>query len=614
VYKIHPAIGLARVGNAPADAYFIGPEHPGVAAAGEPPGTPVPPYKHAGAVKPQAARFRVFEYDQVGGKLQVVRELTYAEPDVVAIEWQVHLANRKASFHRFAGLAGDGLKPAQRRNLGVAAAELEIDPGPRSIAGPNRKGVEFTKGTSANPGAETWPEYPGPSPPAGTPVIDYLGELRTDGAGRLIVIGGRGHSATNRGARINHYANNDGWFDDVSDGPIRARLTLKVSGSGGTVEQTVEALGAWVLVAPPDFAPELRNVVTLYDLLFDMAARELPLAAEAVYDGPLKPLAQINAELKVKGRSDLQDHLPSFAGEIRPILSDAIAAIWLFQPARHAHTTLGADPSFEKLISKPGSAGAPVRQLVFQRLRSPPGIVASAGPRDMPRLLGDDPYAAGHPRYRHTLTRTQYLLLRRWAQGHFTASQPAHLGARMLQAVRRLLGRSRQPPAPGAVTPWGLDRAALENSAGGAFYPGIEVGWQIRHMELFAEPFRLNLAAKSTYWGETQTIAAGHFTRQMALPWQADFRDCKSERDPGTGAQFGWWPGQRPDWIYASKADAAAKKMVPWHRPTTPPGSWSGSDPATPTYEDMVTYWHKLGFVVLDGPDFVESERAAQIP
>src|SRR6516165_148875 len=97
VYKVHPAIGVARVGDAPTDFYFIGPEHPGLPVGGEPPGTPVPPYKHEG-VKPQAARFRVFEYERVGGKLELLREVTSADADVVAIEWEVHLANRKASF------------------------------------------------------------------------------------------------------------------------------------------------------------------------------------------------------------------------------------------------------------------------------------------------------------------------------------------------------------------------------------------------------------------------------------------------------------------------------------------------------------------------------------
>ena len=616
VYKIHPAIGIARLGNAPADQFFIGPEHPGTPVGGDAPGTPVPPYKHAGAVKPQAARFRIFEYRRVGGKLSVAREVTLAESDVVTIDWQVHLANRKASFHEFDGLAGEGTRPAKRRNEGLTVAELEIDPGPRSISGTDQEGVEFSKGTSANPGAETWPLYHGPSPPAGTPVIGYLGELRTDEAGRLLVIGGRGHSATNTGTRLNHYANNDGWFDDVSDGPVTAMVTLKVGGSGGTSEQTVNAIGAWVLVGPPDFGPQLANVVSLYDLLYDLAARKLDLpAGEAVYDGPLKALAQINAELKVKGRPELHDHRPAFDLEVRPTLRHAIDAIWLFRPARHAHTTLGADASIEQVIDKPGAAGAAIRMLVFHRLRSPPGIVATVGLRDMPRLLGDDPYAPGHPRYRLALTRTQYLVLKRWAQGNFVASGgAAQAAARVLHGLRHLLGRAVQPASSGAPTPWGLDRAALESCVGGAFYPGIEVSWQIRHKELFLEPFRISHAAKSTYWGETQTIRAGHFSRQMAVPWQADFRDCKMERQAQTGIEFGWWPGQRPDWVYPTKADAVAKKMARWHRPSTPPGIWPAGDPETPTHAEMVEHWYKLGFIVKDGPDFVESERNPHVP
>ena len=137
---------------------------------------------------------------------------------------------------------------------------------------------------------------------------------------------------------------------------------------------------------------------------------------------------------------------------------------------------------------------------------------------------------------------------------------------------------------------------------------------QIRHKELFLEPFRISHAAKSTYWGETQTIRAGHFSRQMAVPWQADFRDCKMERQAQTGIEFGWWPGQRPDWVYPTKADAVAKKMARWHRPSTPPGIWPAGDPETPTHAEMVEHWYKLGFIVKDGPDFVESERNPHVP
>ena len=42
--------------------------------------------------------------------------------------------------------------------------------------------------------------------------------------------------------------------------------------------QKIVAEAAWVIVAPPDFAPAIGNIVTLYDTLYDLAARELSIA------------------------------------------------------------------------------------------------------------------------------------------------------------------------------------------------------------------------------------------------------------------------------------------------------------------------------------------------
>src|SRR5690606_8321765 len=75
---IHPAIGVARVGNS-RDAFFFGPEVPGALPAG--------PFKDpTGAVARQAARFRLFGYDADG---RVVGELTAADVDVT---WRVTVA------------------------------------------------------------------------------------------------------------------------------------------------------------------------------------------------------------------------------------------------------------------------------------------------------------------------------------------------------------------------------------------------------------------------------------------------------------------------------------------------------------------------------------------
>jgi hypothetical protein len=124
---IHPAIGIARVGNSP-DEYYCGPEIPG--------GLPIAPggYKDAsGAMKRQAARFRVFGLDAQG---RVVRELT---ADDATIVWTVHLANKKASWYQFAtALDIPEAGPSARRNAAYQRPKrkmLVIDPGPRRVVG-----------------------------------------------------------------------------------------------------------------------------------------------------------------------------------------------------------------------------------------------------------------------------------------------------------------------------------------------------------------------------------------------------------------------------------------------------------------------------------------------
>lgn len=128
--KIHPAIGIARLGNS-STKFFIGPELPGIQKR------PVGGYKDAqGRVKRQAARFRLFGYDAKG---KLVREISAKD---AAITWTVHLANKKAAWKMFDGLNQN----SPLRNAGVAdRGSLVIDPGPRSLIGSN-KAAQFDNG------------------------------------------------------------------------------------------------------------------------------------------------------------------------------------------------------------------------------------------------------------------------------------------------------------------------------------------------------------------------------------------------------------------------------------------------------------------------------------
>jgi hypothetical protein len=241
--KIHPAIGIARVGNSPSE-FFIGPEKPGVHV--RPPGG----YRDAqGRIKRQAARFRLFGYDKNG---KPVREITAKD---ASITWTVALANKKAEWIRFQGPKSRTNKNLRRNPTVTDRRSLIIDSGPRSLNGPNQS-ASFNSGTFL-----------------GTPVP--LGDICTDKQGRLLVLGGFGRSGSPGNVPLNEnedqFANNDGWHDDVSDGPVSATVTFKSNGA------RVVAAGAWFICAVPKFAPSIENIITLYDVLLQVAVDKLGL-------------------------------------------------------------------------------------------------------------------------------------------------------------------------------------------------------------------------------------------------------------------------------------------------------------------------------------------------
>ena len=84
VYKIHPAIGIARVGDSP-DDFFIGPER-----IGEEPNPPGGFKDLLCRIKRQAARFRIFAHHDDG----TVQEIKDADAEIT---WTVHLVNKKAA-------------------------------------------------------------------------------------------------------------------------------------------------------------------------------------------------------------------------------------------------------------------------------------------------------------------------------------------------------------------------------------------------------------------------------------------------------------------------------------------------------------------------------------
>ena len=123
----------------------------------------------------------------------------------------------------------------------------------------------------------------------------YLGELRTDGDGHLIVLGGRGASGSvPPGLPLETFISSDRWHDDVSDGPVTATVTLPGQAPAVVREQ------AWVVVAPPDFAPPVGPIVSLYDIAFQAAISKGALQPEVrpSFTRHIKPMIERLADLR----------------------------------------------------------------------------------------------------------------------------------------------------------------------------------------------------------------------------------------------------------------------------------------------------------------------------
>jgi L-Lysine epsilon oxidase N-terminal/L-lysine epsilon oxidase C-terminal domain len=293
-YKIYPGIGISRLGDSLV-SFFLSPEIPGLGplelTADDSP-KPVGKYKDAnGFVRRQAARFRIFEFDTDSEGKTTSREIIAGNG--TQIEWRVELANEKSAAGKFFSedIPED---TAKLRNPDMGQSDLIIKPVFAPISGANQT-------VTASPDGKF----------RGQAV--YLGELRTDAKGRLMVLGGRGVSGPRDlpiggGSRIpghptNTFANNEGWHDDVADGPISA--TIHIPGQPDQVLTNA----AWVIVAPPDYAPYTNGITTLYDVA-SFAAGITPPPTPS-FQNDILPILKAAAGLRWVSSLDIWSEIPT---------------------------------------------------------------------------------------------------------------------------------------------------------------------------------------------------------------------------------------------------------------------------------------------------------------
>jgi len=591
--RIHPAIGIARVGNS--DDYYIAPE----TMAAEPIGNNVirgglPIRKGTesdtitsedirdtdGKLKKQAARFRIYQY--ISGDTYSYPSAPEESEEVIVgsevdgkivkeIVWTVHLANKKANCwildeDNGVGAYKDGKVPVLR-NPSFQGAEyanpgsenrlkdLVIDAGPRAIKGINATPVKFNEATTPSYANEdgviqqkgdypiSYPMSDGGSTSynAASQPIKYLGELETDNKGRLLVLPGYGLACgfTNEGqpnpdAKLDDDVNNNNWLDDAADGPVTAVLIFEGEDGSRAVEGS-----AWVVGADPAYAPQTLNAVSMWDDVYSNWVENFGLVPELYADGEYKT-----------------DYKPSFQDDVFPTFNAAHMQMWnteLNDKAIHAH----------KRMSELADAPHPGFN-ILQYMRNPNGSDGGfeKGSPLMPLSLGD----AGKSFL--TVSTTQYFMLEQWQNGKCVGVPKRELSA----------GEN-------------LDRVMLTNCLGGRYSPGIELTFIVRDPHLYnpnwTDPtigaFRINakkLDYSSTSSGKpflgvgyvplreapsTGNIEPGDLSKFMAIPWHTDYNSCavhlpapnpggsltNSNLYSGTNTLLYWsWPSERPVAVY----------------------------------------------------------------
>lgn len=507
--KIHPAIGIGRVGNSE-DEYYIGSEY-----MHEPPPSFGETRDSTGAIKRQAARFRIYGYNEYD---VAVAELT---SDNAEITWEVELANKKASWYYFDNAMDqpEGESVGRRNPLvtGAQRKTLEITPSAKKISGKNQSDVYFDDGKFKNVSVE-------------------LGELLTDSEGRLLVLGGHGISASPSGAPLLltdaqgheiNFNNSVDWYDDTSDGPVSAEVTL--------FGKNIPVVDAWVAIGPPDYAPGIVPFRSMYDM--------------------------------IKSSTQDIDQDTSYTNDIVPLLFNLSNLQWVNIGFAQVFGPGGSFPIDSKLIKTLATSGSDLERFeVFEKFRAPDEDRVDGGD-DMkwPQLYGDafegdliDEIGILLP-----VSPESYEHLVNFVNGDFINDLNYE---DVFDNVMFPTEFNAQPvdDLPTSMQPGVLDKGPLSYCCADAFHPGCELTWPMRHASLYSDFLRIKRREKDDQEenyghiltpeialsdnGPLHAQAPGGLTRWMAIPWQGDTARCRSGYDKEFHPYLpSFWPAKVPN-------------------------------------------------------------------
>ncbi|CAB4407701.1 unnamed protein product [Rhizophagus irregularis] len=265
----------------------------------------------------------------------------------------------------------------------------------------------------------------------------------------------------------------------------------------------------WVLVAPPKYAPGIPNIVSLYQIILET---QHPVDQNYPANDPkIMMRVQRNRFIHFLNHDPLScmKMKVHYYRDIRPIFEAIYSELE------------------KKLCTPPGKDEDNYKDLRISILFCVqiPKDPATKFERNgqtydyfMPSIFGDGGNASSGDLDTYLiLTRGQYYLLQKWANGDFIKE------SNIQNEFKYKFNNMKF-----------FNKAALEWCVGDAFYPGIEMTYLAYEKDTFKDAsnesehdFRIN----------SDVIQPGDINAYMALPWQANFNECVTN----------WWPAQRPD-------------------------------------------------------------------
>jgi hypothetical protein len=411
---------------------------------------------------------------------------------------------------------------------------------------------------------------------------------------------------------------------------------------------------SWVVVGYPGYAPEIEDMISMDEVIGDVAIREFAhntyMYGTGDFDDPA-PVTEDNLQQWRNARKHYNpEYYPYFYRDVWPILSRPFKMQWVttvLNQSNQPHNT-GFQGNFqEDLLATPPQGGEDphkaMRQKIYDTLRQPgqENIFAPMNETGqfqnfkplMPLLCGDNPLTNTVPSKFLRLTNTMIFIIKQWMEGKFINEKMAGIPTDELIAATNK-GQH-------------LTNGVLSNGLGGAFNPGAEVAWIIRNRDIYSKSYRINAKASLLPSMQNSSVGTpsgvpiyerpgltqnspiseglepGDLTKYSALPWQADFNECSSQpidityeqwnvlydepqgkANPGSNQKsyLGlWWPSHRPMQVFIKDAPA--------------PVDWTAGIPQNNNnyYEGdykMVTNWNDLGFIKSDGKGhYYQQER-----